>query len=419
MTSSPRTAEELSVGSHRREPGEPRGVRIANVLFDDRFGGPPKRVVLVARRLERDGIQTLLYVPDGNGNVVELARAAGVDTRRVRFQRMPKPRGVWSIVRWLCGLTRDIASFISSFRDETPALVHVNGAFFVAPAVAAKILRLPLVWHLNDTSVGWPIAPLLGVVVRMLADRVVVAAEAVARHYGVAGSEHHVVYAPVQVEQFESLPTARREAPASAMRLGLVANWNPTKGIEHFVRACALLRQTSGTRLEVVFAGARLTTQADYCREIDDLIDALGLRTSVSDLGFASDIATVMSAIDVLVLSSTAEACPMVVLEAMAAGVPVVAADVGGVRELLRPGTADEAGLVVPPRDPSAIAWAVQRIFDAPDMARRLVQNGCRAARERFGLESCAVKHRDIYLTLLRDHRRRHAWRRQGQWHTS
>jgi glycosyltransferase involved in cell wall biosynthesis len=419
MTSSPRMAEELPLVSHCREPGESRSVRIANVLFDDRFGGPPKRVVLVARRLERDGIQTVLYVPDGNGNVVELARAAGVDTRRVRFQRMPKPRHLRGIVRWLCGLPGDIARFIAVFRDEAPALVHVNGAFFVAPAVAAKILRLPLVWHLNDTSVGWPVALLLGVVVRMLADRVVVAAEAVASHYGVAGAEHHVVYAPVQVEQFENLPTARGEAPASAMRLGLVANWNPTKGIEHFVRACALLRRTCGTRLEMVFAGARLTTQADYGREIDDLIDALGLRPSVRDLGFVSDIPTVMSEIDVLVLSSTAEACPMVVLEAMAAGVPVVATDVGGVRELLRPGTADEAGLVVPPRDPSAIAWAVQRVFDAPGVARRLAQNGYRAARERFGLESCAVKHRDIYVTLLRDHRRRHAWRRHGQWHAS
>ena len=412
-------AEELSLVSHHQEPGRQPGVRIANVLFDDRFGGPPKRVVLVARRLEREAIQTLLYVPDGGGNVVELARAAGVDTRRVRFQRMPKPGDLWGIVRWLCGLPRDIARFISSFRDEPPALVHVNGAFFVAPAVAAKILRLPLVWHLNDTIVGWPIAPLLGVVVRILADRVVVAAEAVATHYGVAGAEHHVVYAPVEVEQFETFPTARREARTSAIRLGLIANWNPTKGIEHFVRACALLRQTSGTQLEMVFAGARLTTQAEYCQEIDDLIDALGLRTSVHQLGFVSDIPKVMSEIDVLVLSSTAEACPMVVLEAMAAGVPVVATDVGGVRELLRPGTADEAGLVVPPRDPSAIASAVQRLLEAPGTARRLGQNGYRAARERFCLESCVAKHRDIYVTVLRNHRRRHDRRRHGSWPAS
>jgi glycosyltransferase involved in cell wall biosynthesis len=190
------------------------------------------------------------------------------------------------------------------------------------------------------------------------------------------------------------------------VRLGLVANWNPTKGIEHFVRACALLREDSDTRLEIVFAGAKPTTQSDYCREVEDLIDVLGLRASVRHLGFVSDIPKVMSEIDVLVLSSTTEACPMVVLEAMAAGVPVVATDVGGVRELLRPGTADEAGLVVPPKNPRAITMGIRILLGSPEVARRLAQNGYRLARERFSLESCVERHRQVYGALLRSHRR-------------
>src|SRR5262245_51607021 len=87
-----------------------RNVKVVNVLFDDRYGGPPKRVVLVARRLEPEGVGTVICVPDGSGNVVELARQAGVASRRVRFQRMPRPRNFWGVFRWVWRLPSDVLS---------------------------------------------------------------------------------------------------------------------------------------------------------------------------------------------------------------------------------------------------------------------------------------------------------------------
>ncbi len=132
------------------------------------------------------------------------------------------------------------------------------------------------------------------------------------------------------------------------MRVGLVANWNPLKGVEYFVRAAALVRERMG-EVEVVFAGARLATHEEYARRVDDLISSLGLRPAVRECGFVPSVAPVLADLDVLVMSSISEAASMPVLEAMGAGVPVVASEVGGVREILAAEPENPAGVIVPP----------------------------------------------------------------------
>src|SRR5207249_4086607 len=145
-------------------------------------------------------------------------------------------------------------------------------------------------------------------------------------------------------------------------------NWYPAKGIEYFVRACAMVRDSlPERRLEGFLAGAKLRTQADYCRKIEKLIDELDLRRQMRHLGFVDEVEVVFANLDILVLSSASEACPMVVLEAMSSAIPVVATDVGGVRELIAPDTDGRAGLVVPPRDPAAMARAMRSLIEHPE----------------------------------------------------
>lgn len=96
----------------------------------------------------------------------------------------------------------------------------------------------------------------------------------------------------------------------------------------------------------------------------------------------------------------------MVVLEGMAAGVPVVAADVGGLRELLLGDPERPAGVVVPPRDPEAISQAVLRLLEKPDEASRMGENGRSLAEERFSLQTCAWRHLEVYESLVGDQTR-------------
>ncbi|MGB3680993.1 MAG: glycosyltransferase family 4 protein [Rubrobacteraceae bacterium] len=380
-------------------------MKVVNVLFDDRYGGPQKRVLQVAKSLAGCGVQTVLCLPEGKGNTASIALEGGVDVSRVPFGRIPRPRELTNVLRWLFGLPGDVRRFMELFRRELPDVVHVNGAFFLAPAIAAKLAKIPLVWHLNDTVVPSRAAVVFGVLVRGLADRIVVAAEAVAKHYAVTASSYTVIYAPVDIEGFLVAGTepGGTESGGTVARVGLVANWNPLKGLEYFVRAAALVRYELGSEVEFVIAGARLDTHSGYAHRVEGLIGELDLHSSVRELGFLPSVAPMLETLDVLVLSSTAEASPMVVLEGMAAGVPVVATDVGGVREMLLGDLARPAGVVVPPRDPEAMSGAILSLLNNPEEAGRLGKNGRRLAEERFSLEICARRHLEVYESLAED----------------
>ena len=91
----------------------------------------------------------------------------------------------------------------------------------------------------------------------------------------------------------------------------------------------------------------------------------------------------------------------MAVLEGMAAGVPVVATDVGGVREILLGDPAGPAGVVVPPRAPEALAAAVLALLKDPEQAKRMGRNGRILAQKRFSLEACADRHLKVYKSLV------------------
>lgn len=371
-------------------------MRILNIVFEDRIGGPTRRIVKVGKRLSSSGVETLLCLPLGTGNAAEYAEEAGVAVRRVEFERIPRPTDARRVLRWMVLVPRDIFHFAQIFHEERPDVVHVNGAFFVTPAIAAKLLSIPVVWHLNDTVVPRTVAPVFGGFVGRVADRVVVAAEAVATHYGVTGFPYEVIHAPVDVEQFEGLERDRARKPP---RVGLIANRLPTKGVEYFIEAADLVRRRAD--VEFVLAGAPFPNHMDYYRRTNEMISTLGLTHLLDDRGFISSVEDVLRDLDILILSSTTEASPTVVFEGMAAGIPVVATDVGGVREMLLRNPARPAGVVVSPRSPEDMAEAVLELLEQPERAAWMGENGRDLAREHFSLERCASLHLGVYESLV------------------
>jgi glycosyltransferase involved in cell wall biosynthesis len=278
--------------------------------------------------------------------------------------------------------------------------VHVSGAFFLPPALACGITRTPLVWQLNDASTPRALAWPLGAIVRLLATRVVVSASAAARHYGVVGVEPAVFYPPVDVAALAVVQPPASRGPRERYRVGLMANWNPDKGVEYFIRAMAHVRRELGDRLEVVFAGGQYDTQTAYCARMEALIDELGARPAVRHLGFVGDVREVLAQLDVLVSSSVAEVFGMSVVEAMAAGIPVVVTSAGGSAEAVHADPMRPAGIIVPSRDPQALADAVVRLWRDPVTAERFGRNGRLVAAKRFDVEGCAAAHWRVYADL-------------------
>jgi glycosyltransferase involved in cell wall biosynthesis len=147
-------------------------------------------------------------------------------------------------------------------------------------------------------------------------------------------------------------------------------------------------------------------------RDLEDQVRRLGLADRCQLLGHRPDVCEVYQAFEVLVQSSDYEGTPTVLVEAMALEIPVVATDVGGTRELLQQGI---HGLLVPPRDPAALAAAIEKTLDD----RRTTAERVAAARKRvetdLSFDARMRRLERIYCELASEHRRRHGttfWQR-------
>jgi glycosyltransferase involved in cell wall biosynthesis len=125
----------------------------------------------------------------------------------------------------------------------------------------------------------------------------------------------------------------------------------------------------------------------------------LRVQDFVHFLGERDDVLSWMSRFDVFVLPSLQEALPYVILEAGALAKPVIASEVGGIRELVKNG---ETGLLVPPGDIDALADALVRLAEDPDLARDLGRRLRLSLSEEFSLSRMLQQTRDLYLRLSR-----------------
>jgi glycosyltransferase involved in cell wall biosynthesis len=169
--------------------------------------------------------------------------------------------------------------------------------------------------------------------------------------------------------------------PDEALLLGIVGSLLPAKGHLYLIRALPeVIAAVGDVRLAIVGSGIRVRHEQRLHAEAQ----RLGVADRILWTGSRNDVPQLMSALDVCVVASLKENLPQVILEAMAAGVAVVATAVGGISECVAPG---ETGLLVPPRDSGALAGALIELLGDPARLRAFGAAGRRHAGEHFSAE--------------------------------
>jgi glycosyltransferase involved in cell wall biosynthesis len=179
--------------------------------------------------------------------------------------------------------------------------------------------------------------------------------------------------------------------------VGCLGRFSPGKGHEELLHAAAVVRDNHpGVRFVIV--GEASFGEEAYATRVRNLAAHLHLDETVIFTGFRPDVPEVMAAFDIFAFPSHAEAFGMALIEAMAMQKPVVASSSDGVLDIVQQGV---SGLLVPPKNPLALALAIARLIDTPDLRTRLGQ----AARERvvghFDQERQIDALESIYATLL------------------
>jgi glycosyltransferase involved in cell wall biosynthesis len=195
------------------------------------------------------------------------------------------------------------------------------------------------------------------------------------------------------VDRWAGADGVRRELgiPQDAPLVGAIGNLKPLKGQEHLLRAAALVRRTRpDARFVLVGLGPR---ESELRREAA----GLGLDGSVTFTGFREDAPRIAAALDVYVQPSEAEGLPIALLEAMALRRPVVATSVGGTPEVIR---GPEEGVLVPPRDPEALAGSILALLGDPQRRRDMGEAAEHRARG-FDIRRAVRRIEEVYEELV------------------
>lgn len=226
-------------------------------------------------------------------------------------------------------------------------------------------------------------------------EAVIAVSESIARYgrwIGLPADRLHVV--PNGVPTRQTLPV--RSPPRGGWTVGTVALFRPRKGLEVLLRALALLR---GARLPVRLRAVGSFETPQYESRMKAFAAQLGVSELIDWRGFSANVAEELRALDLFVLPSLfGEGMPMVVLEAMAAGLPVIGTSVEGVPEVVRDGL---EGLIVPSSDGRALAGAVERFVTGEVNWAEMRRNAHRRQAERYSQQAMAAGVARVYRSVL------------------
>lgn len=296
---------------------------------------------------------------------------------------------------------RRVARFM---REWKPDVVHThNTAAFIDGGLGAVMSRTPVLVH-TDHARSFPDKLRYMVAERVMstaADWVVGVSDHTVRNLrryewiprrklvtvtnGIDGDRYT---APVDAAAKRRELGIRPDAPV----LGFAARLTEQKGLTYLLRAMAMLVNEFPTLTLLVAGDGPL--RGDLEREAA----SLGLDGNVRFLGVRHDVPELLQTFDVCVLPSLWEGLPMVVLEAMASGCPLVATLVGGVSTAIRHG---ETGMLVEAGDISSLASALRAVLTDGALRARLAENGRRAFQMRFTARAMARQYESLYLKAL------------------
>lgn len=374
--------------------------------MDPRFGGPQRRVLLVAEKLAHRGIETIVAVADGDRDTVCRMSKAGLSTIQLPLSRVRAAEPFTTGARWLVQVPGEVRCLVELIRRENVTIIHCNGLMHFQGSLAGRIAGSKVIWHMNDILLPRAVSRGLIRTVGRLAQRRVFSSRAVAQYCGISSiNDEDILYPPVDAGLFNPntvnahqlrLLKQEMELDASLPTLVTVGHVNPLKGYKDLLAAVAWLDQ-HGHPVNCLIVGQILDSQIKYYQSLQQLVSTLNLGAFVRFAGARVDVPECLCLADVVVIPSHNEALGMAVLEAMAMARPVVATQVGGIPEAVRDG---ETGLLVAPCSPVELGSAVLSLLKEPKRAQKMGEAGRELVKTEFDVDRAVEKHERIYRTV-------------------
>ncbi len=384
---------------------EKKKIKIAHVITRLIKGGAQENVLLTARHLAERGLDVYLVSGFTSGPEGHISLDGIKDT--VKFFTIPELTREINVVK-------DIIAFIKLYlfiKRNKFDIVHTHTSKAgILGRLAASLARTPVIihtphghlfyGHFNILKTGFFIQ--LEKAMALLTDRIITLTEIGKREhikFGISGEDKFTVISDgIELAKFLDYSADSREArrefgiPDDAPVVGIIARLVAVKGHRYLLDAFKMvLHAHPAARLLIVGDGVLKGRLVAYARDI-------GISANVIFAGLRYDIPRVISACDIITLSSLNEGLGIAILEAMAMKKPVVASDSGGIPEIVKDG---EAGYLVPPKDPAAMAERIGALIDDPAASRSMGENGLKKINASFSIEAKIDELERLYNELL------------------
>ncbi len=312
----------------------------------------------------------------------ERARELGVTVHPLSVKREVGPVSFVSILRTLARVRPEILAF------NTPKAILLG-------TLASRII--PVKARIIFRRVNFPLRK--NVVTRLKYNWgiscIVTVSESIRQQLradGVPGSRIRTIYEGIDLSPFPKRELFKPRPKGEPMVVGTVAHFSSEKGLLYLVEAAGLIPGVQ-SRMRFVLVGD------GACREdLEIRVREHGLEDCFHFAGFQKKPIPYLSSFDCFVLPSLSEGLSSSILSAMAASLPVIASNVGGIPELVHH---EENGLLVPPADPVALAQAIQRLADNPDEAFRLGRQGRVRAERQFTLQRMILQTEQLFSSFV------------------
>lgn len=357
--------------------------------FGDFRGGGQHSLDLLIRDMLQLGVTPEVAAPE-EGDFLSSQRERGISTHVIP---LPTLRG-----RKLGRAGYTIRQIRSLLHEMKVQLVHTDGPrSTILYGRAARSLGIPLVFHVrvSDKDPAW-----YERIVAAHADAMIcVSRGAVDRFSWTRGGNVYHIPNGVDLELFH--PGVEMEGEMEGFRrdpedvlMGEIAFITPSKGQDVLISAMAALKPSALARLKVLFAGGG---DPDYQQRLEMSIEKNDLKGNVEFLGPVGDIRPVLSTLDAILLPSVSEGLPRSLLEAAAMGLPLIASDIPGCREVVIDG---ENGYLCPSGDEGSWAGAIERmIFEADRTA--MGRRSRTLVEEKFDTRKASRQILEVYRNLM------------------
>ncbi|MFN8490925.1 MAG: glycosyltransferase [Caldilineaceae bacterium] len=383
----------MMVSQSRQPKEQPAPIKVIHLITELSIGGAQMVLLRLLANLDRTRYQVMvacLYNRDGA--VAQQIRALGIpviDLGMTRKWRVDAFLRLWRLLR-----------------QTRPAVLHTWMFHCNIPGrILGRLAGVPVIISAEHTM-----GQESGMRVRLnrltggLADRVLCVSPQVADYARTAihlpSSKVVVVPNGIDLKLFANLPSqaqarAKFHLPPQAFIIGAIGRPRAVKGYRFLIEAMAQLTKQAPGQFHLLFVGNGPERPA-----LLELAQQLQLTESITFLDDQNDIPGLLPALDVLASASLWEGMPMVILEAMAAGLPVVATNVGGTPDVV---VAGETGLLVPPADPAALAAALERVAADGAGRQRMGTAGRQRVEQHFSVTRNVELTQALYEQLLQE----------------